>query len=973
MGSMYDDENEENSLSSAADGDGESLYNKARNAKDNFEKGRDYLNKGKELLNGKGAAQKGIQKGAEKGVQAAKKKAADEVKKEIVKKAAKEGGKVAAKAAVKAAAGAATGGVGLVVAEAVDVGIKFFKVIGAVLLIFIVIFCGGTNQNMTPGSTENSAETAFQNMDEDDHGFKAPRSENSEVFTDGDYDSIGYEYDYAHPNKGSCQQYLELIDKAIEESFKTYALETIKSMHKSCLQKIADIFPGSGWKYDDKKTMMKFYALRYPYVKEPYTVSGKKYYYSIGQFLNTVGCGAEYLPEYNIELTEKGFPTKIPKTTVNGYERINTDVDYAEIMSVFAQKRDTPSFDWQNCNLEDYEKFLMDPKTQSLFYEMIQREKVYTWVRKGTKTETDSEGNSVETGISDTCSFHWDTSEAGSLEALIELNAEGDPKAEEAAENSLVSPYDSIDESSKKYYYVFEVAPYGLRELYEMTVPEEDTDGHMAFRMAVKKHEKYHMQAESCRNLYFMNFQIINYSEQYLRTYLRYEADEVLGRERDDDSDILGPDSRKKRAITSLVRIYRENRDGRGSQQKYYTWKPEYEESASAIGIERNDGEHNPGRSNYYYLKYSLNMHEVEGAEWDNPDLPEPYDGEGFTPPDDSEMILDMPVYINQGGYNGPNGSEHWPWNTIMRGNSGESIQQAACLDTSYFMIYSYFMKSRIFRSHVEAWCQNPNYYMGPLFKSDVFFIENIPRLSQVMNVPFDFDTFRNEIKKGLPMIIHIRGTWVYNGVTYHRSSNGHFLVGMGYNSEGVYVYDPGTKNNSLILYDAWGSVADKYLRTFTYAGFTEGRYMSSYVKHYITDDGVSAPGAETSDDEINILAKIIHNEARGESVLGKQAVAQTVLNRVASKGSSIYAVCTSGAYDCSDKAGEISAECYEIARQAVNGSMSNPFAASPTETMYFCSYDNTTDSWPHDLNVRFEFTEKIGGHKFYKARSTTY
>ena len=75
-----------------------------------------------------------------------------------------------------------------------------------------------------------------------------------------------------------------------------------------------------------------------------------------------------------------------------------------------------------------------------------------------------------------------------------------------------------------------------------------------------------------------------------------------------------------------------------------------------------------------------------------------------------------------------------------------------------------------------------------------------------------------SEINADRPVILHIRGYWTSSedGRVLHGTSNGHFLVGMGYDQTGLYVWDPGRRANYHIAYEDWGHVSDLYYRSVT-------------------------------------------------------------------------------------------------------------------------------------------------------------
>ena len=128
---------------------------------------------------------------------------------------------------------------------------------------------------------------------------------------------------------------------------------------------------------------------------------------------------------------------------------------------------------------------------------------------------------------------------------------------------------------------------------------------------------------------------------------------------------------------------------------------------------------------------------------------------------------------------------------------------------------------------------------------------------------------------------------------------------------------------------------------------------------------GISLSGAaETSsanESEINLLARLVHGEARGEPYLGKVAVAAVVLNRVRSAAfpNTISGVVyQAGAFDCVAD-GQINLspdnDSLRAARDAMNG-------WDPTGgCVYYYNPAKSTSAWIWSREVRLT----IGAHSF--------
>ena len=138
-----------------------------------------------------------------------------------------------------------------------------------------------------------------------------------------------------------------------------------------------------------------------------------------------------------------------------------------------------------------------------------------------------------------------------------------------------------------------------------------------------------------------------------------------------------------------------------------------------------------------------------------------------------------------------------------------------------------------------------------------------------------------------------------------------------------------------------------------------------------------------TSDPDV--LAATIYGESRGESLLGKQAVASVVMNRAAYAAEHSYpefgdgSVCSAclapWQFSCWDKndpnRAEILqldfnapstelAECLKVAHNVINGSLPDP-----TRGCLF--YKTTLLPWPKEWGKQVPADVVIGHHSFYK------
>ncbi|MCA1319531.1 cell wall hydrolase [Bacillus tianshenii] len=120
------------------------------------------------------------------------------------------------------------------------------------------------------------------------------------------------------------------------------------------------------------------------------------------------------------------------------------------------------------------------------------------------------------------------------------------------------------------------------------------------------------------------------------------------------------------------------------------------------------------------------------------------------------------------------------------------------------------------------------------------------------------------------------------------------------------------------------------------------------------------------SEEEKDLLARLVHAESKGEPYEGKVAVATVVLNRVDSDifPDSIKEVVTEtsagGVYQFSPvKNGEINKKADEEAIKAVEEAIA--FRGDGNDSLYFFNPDKTSDEWIRTRTV----TKTIGNHVF--------
>lgn len=159
------------------------------------------------------------------------------------------------------------------------------------------------------------------------------------------------------------------------------------------------------------------------------------------------------------------------------------------------------------------------------------------------------------------------------------------------------------------------------------------------------------------------------------------------------------------------------------------------------------------------------------------------------------------------------------------------------------------------------------------------------------------------------------------------------------------------------------------------YGSKTEAAVKKFQTKHGLTADGIAGPktlakiglptGSSTSsyDSNVNLLARIINGEARGESYEGQVAIGAVVLNRVkhTSFPNSISGVIYQQGAFTAVSDGQINTQvydsCYKAARDALNG-------WDPTGgAIYYYNPVTATNKWIRSRPI----IKTIGKHVFCK------
>lgn len=191
-----------------------------------------------------------------------------------------------------------------------------------------------------------------------------------------------------------------------------------------------------------------------------------------------------------------------------------------------------------------------------------------------------------------------------------------------------------------------------------------------------------------------------------------------------------------------------------------------------------------------------------------------------------------------------------------------------------------------------------------------------------------------------------------------------HFIILTGLNEEGKIMVNDSQKSN----YDKWD--IKKGLRE----GFDEGDILLGYEGAWIYDKaampkepflyyepepvrGECRYDFELTENEKWFIAKVVWVEARGESREGQQAVAEVILNRLASEkfpntlNGVVYAANQFNSAKFLDKA-----KPYQMQYEAVENALLGPYVL-PEDVFYFATTAKTSKIWG-----------KIGGHVFCYA-----
>ncbi len=245
--------------------------------------------------------------------------------------------------------------------------------------------------------------------------------------------------------------------------------------------------------------------------------------------------------------------------------------------------------------------------------------------------------------------------------------------------------------------------------------------------------------------------------------------------------------------------------------------------------------------------------------------------------------------------------------------------------------------------------------YFGGVAENNIARLENG---AEAMQLPWEkmenFHKTMDALREGKIIIALMEGTSIF-------TDKQHFIVLTGLNEEGlILVNDPFAPN-----YEKWD------LKRAFREGFTEGDICCGFSGAWAFDKSAMPadpflykeedlrgepryPKIQLTYDEIALLARVVWAEARGESEEGQQAVAEVVLNRLASEefGNTLEDVIyAEGQFRCVGLLEE--AEPYQAQYEAIERAVYGPYVL-PEDVVHFATFQINENVWG-----------QIGGHIF--------
>lgn len=465
------------------------------------------------------------------------------------------------------------------------------------------------------------------------------------------------------------------------------------------------------------------------------------------------------------------------------------DVNYVEILSVLAMSEDVEGTDyglvWGNVNFEDFNDYLLTEDCYRLLYELgLKWVPIYVGEVEHTINIYDGAGN-----IKDTETYT----------ETVEYPGDEYDSPEECEQADQTRVFDGVTCEFQKYFIKPIVKPFGLRELFALAFGSDDP-------MLPYQHSKAY--EENYEFFMHNNIGILDYQERVTRLYQRdFKVNFKVNNKVVGTADALGPSVFEERSEHSP--IYKElleddwlidqGVNGTGRSAWYYVFNTYNDDFSEIWGgtLDAYNGNLDPNKLLEMLKNQNIDMDEF--LKWLE------------SLPEDAVMTNTQLYYICQG------------WAEIkgyMRGNSGETIGQSGCCDTSYMMIMQSLLGVKL--STQDIIDISGKYVLDNAMFDRQRFINDFGIKETRANTAYagNESVIQSELNAGRPVVLHIRGRWEVDGTVYHKSSNGHFLTITGYDQNGFYVCDPGSTantNNGPIPYEAFykGGVGDVYFRTY--------------------------------------------------------------------------------------------------------------------------------------------------------------
>ena len=218
----------------------------------------------------------------------------------------------------------------------------------------------------------------------------------------------------------------------------------------------------------------------------------------------------------------------------------------------------------------------------------------------------------------------------------------------------------------------------------------------------------------------------------------------------------------------------------------------------------------------------------------------------GEPDPGKRTVLLNFPTYIMQ-GYHGQG---------IQRGTAGHgTVADYGCIDCSFYMCGNYFRKGGLISSgygnaiedylrecsvsveyDTDGTYTTPGYIdcegvaqgdggrfvFGPYCWDNNMDLKwfRVSGADDSYQGPFYPNLVIEQLSQGNPVIFHLTGVWEYGGKNYHNSLYNHYLVIIGFDSNGFYVLDPGNQSisdathaeSNVIPYGAFEAASCKFI-----------------------------------------------------------------------------------------------------------------------------------------------------------------